>query len=45
MFDKDLTEMQSSMLKITDLQFGDKASPRKREEISKALMSGNLIVT
>jgi len=45
MFDKDLNEMESAILRITDLQFGENISPRKREEIKTALSSGNLIVT
>jgi len=45
MFDKDLNEMESAILKITDLQFGENISPRKREEIKKALSAGNLIVS
>jgi len=43
-FDKDVTEMLSANLKITDLQFDDNISPKKREEIKMALSFGNLIV-
>jgi len=43
-FDKNLLEMESATLRITDLQFGEKISPRKREEIKLALSSGSLII-
>jgi len=44
-FDKDLTEMESATLRITDLQFGDKTSQKKKEEIKLAFSSGSLIVS
>jgi hypothetical protein len=45
LFDKEMQDMQSSVLKITDLGFSNNINPKKREEIKKALSSGSLIVT
>eukprot|EP01118_Nematostelium_gracile_P018303 TRINITY_DN8099_c0_g1_i1.p1 TRINITY_DN8099_c0_g1~~TRINITY_DN8099_c0_g1_i1.p1 ORF type:complete len:383 (+),score=138.86 TRINITY_DN8099_c0_g1_i1:74-1150(+) len=45
LFNKDLDRLESANLKITDLQFGEKISIRKKEEIKKALSGGNLIVS
>jgi len=44
-FDKDMTDMESSLLRITDLGFDDNINPKKREEIKKALSGGNLIIS
>jgi len=44
-FDKDMTDLESSMLTITDLGFDDNISQRKKEEIKKLLSCGNLIVS
>jgi len=44
-FDKNLKDLESSVLTITDLGFDPKISAKKREEIKKALSCGNLIVS
>jgi len=45
LFHQELEEMESAILKITDLQFGENTSARKKEEIKKALSAGSLIVS
>jgi len=45
MFDQDMKNMESSILKITDLGFDSKISAKKQHEIKVALSSGNLIVS
>jgi len=44
-FDRELTEMQSSSLKITNLGFGENCSGAMRASLSKALGAGNLLVS
>jgi len=44
-FDKEISDLQSSILRITDLGFDQNANPRKKETISKQLSHGNLIVS
>jgi len=44
-FDKDMNEMQSVSLKITNLGFGDHCSGPMRASLSKALGAGNLMVS
>eukprot|EP01112_Ceratiomyxa_fruticulosa_P007076 TRINITY_DN1826_c0_g1_i1.p1 TRINITY_DN1826_c0_g1~~TRINITY_DN1826_c0_g1_i1.p1 ORF type:complete len:320 (+),score=65.06 TRINITY_DN1826_c0_g1_i1:180-1139(+) len=43
-FDANMDEMQASVLKVTQLGFGDNVSQLKKESIKKALCSGRMIV-
>jgi hypothetical protein len=45
LFDKDMSGLESSILKITDLGFDEKISQKKRQELNKTLSCGNLIVS
>lgn len=45
LFDKDMNDLESSLLKITDVGFHEKIRDNKRQEINKALSCGNLIVS
>jgi len=44
-FDKDLTDLQASFLKVTNLGFGEAASDIKKAEITKMLCAGNLLIS
>jgi len=44
-FDRELSSMESSVLKITDLEFDAEIKPHKKVQISRAFSSGNLIVS
>jgi len=44
-FDKELKDIESTLLKITDLGFSENINPKKRAELSSAFSCGNLIVS
>jgi len=44
-FDKDLSDVQATVLKVTNMGFGETTSETKKAEITKMLCAGNLLVS
>jgi len=44
-FDKEMNDVQASFLKVTNLGFGETTSELKKEEITRMLCAGNLLIS
>jgi len=44
-FDKDMNDLQASLLKVSNLGFGDHISEAKKAEITKILCAGNMFIS